>query len=293
MERGKVATIGYFDGVHRGHCFLIDTVRRVAAERSMDSLVVTFVEHPRSVLHADYQPELLTSPEEKMALLSESGVDRVEMLHFSKQLSMLSARRFMEDVLRARYDVRVLIMGYDHQFGHGGGTLSEYEAWGAACGIEIIRAEAMPDAYVSSSECRRMLNDGDVAGAASLLGHPYMLRGRVVPGHQVGHELGFPTANLQPHRHKLIPCCGVYAVYAVLDDGRTFRGMLNIGQRPTIDSSTNVTIEVNLLDFDDNLYDRDVTLRFVSYIRPEVRFSSRQELVEQIRRDRDRVLALL
>ena len=293
MERGRVATIGFFDGVHRGHRFLIDTVRRVAAERGMDSLIVTFAEHPRSVLQSDYVPELLTSPEEKTALLVESGVDRVEMMHFSEQLSRLTAKQFMQDVLRAEYDVRVLVMGYDHQFGHGGGTLSQYEAWGAETGIEIIKAEAMPDTYVSSSECRRLLGDGDVDGAASLLGHPYVLRGRVVPGHHVGHELGFPTANLQPHRHKLIPCRGVYAVYAVLDDGHTFKGMLNIGERPTIDNSTNVTIEVNLIDFDGNIYGRDVTLRFVSYIRKEARFSSRQELVDQIRRDRARVLSLL
>lgn len=301
--RPAVATIGFFDGVHRGHQFLIDEVKSaqpygMLAERSgartsqkvnedegSFSLIVTFAEHPRAVLQSDYVPELLTSPQEKLALLKQTGVDGIEMLHFTPELSRLAAKEFMQQILCNRLGVKTLVMGYDHRFGHGGGTLEEYLQWGREVGIEVIKASELPQTSCSSSVIRKLLSEGKVAEANELLGHPYTLQGKVVPGHQVGHELGFPTANLQPSVHKLVPMNGVYAVWAEVEGGKRYRGMLNIGERPTIDNSSKVTIEVNLLDFEGDLYGRDITLHFVQFLRPERKFGSREELVEQIKND--------
>ena len=321
-----VATIGFFDGVHRGHEFLIASlpalpqggeglatlegwregdrrekgeegpfadVRNGEAGKAWRRMIVTFAEHPRSVLQCDYVPELLTTPDEKVSLLKATGVDDVEMLHFTPEMSRLTAKQFMEQVLRDRLGVKVLVMGYDHRFGHGGGSLEDYQRWGREVGIEVVKALPLAEENVSSSVIRRLLKEGKVDEAARLLGHAYTLQGRVVSGQQIGHKLGFPTANLQPAAHKLVPCRGVYAVWADVEGGGRYRGMLNIGERPTIDDSTRVTIEVNLLDFEGDLYGRDVTLRFVRRLREEQRFKSREALVAQIQEDEQQVRTLL
>lgn len=289
---GCVASIGFFDGVHAGHRFLIEQVKQLSAERGMQSMLITFYEHPRTVLHSDYIPQLLTSPNEKLALLQETGIDRVEVLHFTTELSQLTAKEYMQQVLHHQFGVNVLVMGYDHRFGHDGGTPEQYQQWGREVGIEVVRAIEKKDNQtetniqsISSSAIRRLLTEGNVEAATALLGHPYTLLGKVVKGHHVGHELGFPTANLEPHVHKLVPARGVYAVWVELENGQRLRGMLNIGERPTIDASTNTTIEVNILDFDGDLYDHNVTLHFISRLREERRFDSREELVRQIKDD--------
>lgn len=291
---GCVASIGFFDGVHAGHRFLIEQVRTIAAERGMQSMLITFYEHPRSVLHSDYVPQLLTSPDEKLSLLRETGIDKIEVLHFTEEMSQLSAKEYMQQVLHDKLGVTVLVMGYDHRFGHGGGTQEDYQRWGQEVGIEVVLATEKKDYEktakghsLSSSAIRLLLGEGNVEAASTLLGHPYTLQGRVVKGHHVGHELGFPTANLEPHIHKLVPERGVYAVWVELEDGQRLRGMLNIGERPTIDSSTNTTIEVNILDFDGDLYDHNVTLHFISRLREERRFDSREALIRQIEQDEE------
>lgn len=294
-----VATIGFFDGVHKGHRFLLDTVKDEAQKRGMRSVIVTFAEHPRAVLHDDYVPQLLTSPNEKMALLQGLGVDNVEMLHFTDALSQLSARDFMKDILRDKLGVKVLVMGYDHHFGHGGGSWDEYQKWGDEVGIDILHALPLLSSIkdsdsssdnVSSSMIRKLLQEGRVADAAVLLGHHYTLLGKVVTGHQVGHELGFPTANLKQDTYKLVPANGVYAVWVELEDGTRYAGMLNIGNRPTIDNGESVSIEVNLLDFEGDLYNHHITVHFVDFLREERKFGSREELVEQIKKDKEKII---
>ena len=301
-----VATIGFFDGVHRGHQYLISSLKereesrekreefceerkekREERREAWRRVIVTFAEHPRSVLQTDYVPELLTSPQEKVELLKETGVDGIEMLHFTKEMSRLTAKEFMEQILRDKLGVRVLVMGYDHRFGHGGGTLEDYLRWGHEVGIEVVKALPLQEEKVSSSMIRRVLKGGRVDEAARLLGHAYTLQGEVVKGFHVGHELGFPTANLKPYTHKLVPARGVYAVYADLDDGKRYAGMLNIGERPTIGNSTEESIEVNLLDFEGDLYGRQLTVQFVAFLRPERKFENREALVEQIRLDEE------
>ncbi|MBQ0049605.1 MAG: riboflavin biosynthesis protein RibF [Bacteroidales bacterium] len=292
----SVATIGFFDGVHRGHCYLIDQLSEWKRQRGfLRSQIVTFAEHPRAVLCSDYVPELLSSAEEKEELLRHTSADSVEMLHFTPALSKLTARAFMEEILRDKLGVQLLVMGYDHHFGHGGGTWEDYVRWGKETGIEVVQALPMPEygaeedrpmPRVSSSAIRQLLCQGKVEEASLLLGRRYRLEGIVVGGRQVGREIGFPTANLQLSSKKLLPMKGVYAVRVTLDDGRCYKGMLNIGERPTIDDSREVSIEVHLLGFSGDLYGRKLALEFFSFLRHEQRFSSREALVEQMEADK-------
>lgn len=288
MERSseaRVASIGFFDGVHRGHLCLIEQLRDEAGRRGMGSLLVTFDRHPRTVLSPSQVPPLLTTLEEKERLLRETGVSEIAILPFTLELSRLSAREFMEQVLRRELGVEVLILGYDHAFGHGGGSLDDYVRWGRETGIEVVRAHELSSLMVSSSKCRRLIEEGDVRGAAEMLGRFYTLSGEVVRGFHVGHELGFPTANLQVEAEKVMPRNGAYAVWATLADGERHGGMLNIGTRPTIGNGETTSVEVNLLDYDGNLYDQRLTVEFVARLRDERRFESRSELMSQLALD--------
>ena len=288
MERSseaRVASIGFFDGVHRGHLCLIEQLRDEAGRRGMGSLLVTFDRHPRTVLSPSQVPPLLTTLEEKERLLRETGVSEIAILPFTLELSRLSAREFMEQVLRRELGVEVLILGYDHAFGHGGGSLDDYVRWGRETGIEVVRAHELSSLMVSSSKCRRLIEEGDVRGAAEMLGRFYTLSGEVVRGFHVGHELGFPTANLQVDAEKVMPRNGAYAVWATLADGERRGGMLNIGTRPTIGNGETTSVEVNLLDYDGNLYDQRLTVEFVARLRDERRFDSRSELMSQLALD--------
>lgn len=288
MERSseaRVASIGFFDGVHRGHLCLIEQLRDEAGRRGMGSLLVTFDRHPRTVLSPSQVPPLLTTLEEKERLLRETGVSEIAILPFTLELSRLSAREFMEQVLRRELGVEVLILGYDHAFGHGGGSLDDYVRWGRETGIEVVRAHELSSLMVSSSKCRRLIEEGDVRGAAEMLGRFYTLSGEVVRGFHVGHELGFPTANLQVDAEKVMPRNGAYAVWATLADGERHGGMLNIGTRPTIGNGETTSVEVNLLDYDGNLYDQRLMVEFVARLRDERRFDSRSELMSQLALD--------
>lgn len=284
-SEARVASIGFFDGVHRGHLCLIEQLRDEAERRGMGSLLVTFDRHPRTVLSPSQVPPLLTTLEEKERLLRETGVSEIAILPFTLELSRLSAREFMEQVLSRELGVEVLILGYDHAFGHGGGSLDDYVRWGRETGIEVVRAHELSSLMVSSSKCRRLIEEGDVRGAAEMLGRFYTLSGEVVRGFHVGHELGFPTANLQVDTEKVMPRNGAYAVWATLADGERHGGMLNIGTRPTIGNGETTSVEVNLLDYDGNLYDQRLTVEFVARLRDERRFDSRSELMSQLALD--------
>lgn len=288
-----VATIGFFDGVHRGHQCLIDQVRQQAAARGLSSMVLTLDQHPRQVLQADYQPQLLSTLPEKTDLLTHTGIDVCRVLHFDADMCQLTAPQFMQQVLRRQLNVQVLVMGYDHRFGHGGGTMEQYVRWGREAGIEVLQAQPLQDEYASSSQCRRLLAEGRIAEATHLLGHPYQLGGQVVAGHGVGHQLGFPTANVQPDAGKLIPARGAYAVRVTLADGSQHPGMLNIGTRPTLDNGTDQSIEVHLMDYEGDLYGQRLCMQFVAFLRPEQCFATRQQLISQLQHDRQQALAAL
>ena len=295
-----VATIGFFDGVHRGHRFLIRQLTRYAVGHDLASLLVTFRTHPRQVMQAAYQPQLLTTYDEKCGQLATTGADYCLTLDFTTALAALSARRFMAEILKEKLSVKGLGIGYDHRFGHDRSEgFAEYVEYGRELGMEVVRADAfaMSEVNVSSSMVRACLAEGEVGMAARCLTRPYEITGRVVHGFHVGHELGFPTANIQVEdAQKLIPKNGVYAVWVKGKTGgeeHVWGGMLNIGLRPTMENGENRTIEVHLLDFAGDLYGCRLTLSFVRRLRDERKFRNKGELVHQLREDEAMVRMIL
>lgn len=285
-----VATIGFFDGVHRGHRFLIDRVIEEAQRSGMSSAVITFDRHPREVLQTDYQPDLLSTLDEKLLLLSKTHVDNTVVLHFDASLAALTAHDFMRDVLQGQLKVRKLIIGYDNRFGHNRSEgFDDYVRYGKELGIEVIRADAFlpDDVRVSSSVIRTCLREGRVEEANRLLGYDYTIESRIVSGYQNGRKMGFPTANLDVTRcQQLLPASGVYAVLVRLKDSVGWkRGMMNIGHRPTF-NGTSTSMEVNLFNFSGDLYGQELFVSFISKIRDERKFDSIDALAEQLQHDK-------
>lgn len=292
----RIATIGFFDGVHSGHRYLFERLRSEAEARGLQPLIVTFDCHPRSVLQSDYVPQLLTTLEERKALLEPFG--EVVVLSF-EQVQPLTAAQFMA-LLHKRYQVSVLLMGYDHRFGSDRlHTPADYRRTGEKTGVEVITTGAFQDGewHVSSTEIRSALSNGNIALANELLGRPYSLCGTVIHGKGIGRRLGFPTANIQPDdRCQIIPKSGVYAALVntpTMDNAPAF---VNIGTNPTVAGLTDsgvdapVSIEVHIPSFKGDLYDQRLELRFMQYLREEKRFESVEALRDQIKADVDSIL---
>ena len=295
IEQGIVATIGFFDGVHVGHRFLIKELQDCGKELNMPSAVITFPEHPRQVLHSDYRPKLLDTFQEKMERLETTGIDYCIALDFTYELSLYSAADFIR-LLAEEYHVKGLLIGYDHRFGHDRSDgFEQYVEYGGQVGMEVRKASPYDEENirVSSSEIRRLLQEGKVEMANALLTYPYQLRGRIVSGYKVGRTIGFPTANIEVDSpYKLLPKVGVYAVWVELL-GKRYKGMLYIGKRPTLQNGDNLTIEVNILGFSGNAYNDEITVSFVYAVREDKTFESVEALREQLERDRQTVDKLL
>ena len=248
-------------------------------------MVVTFERHPRQVICPDWQPQLLTSLEEKEALLAATGIDVMVVLRFDAAMAALSAQAFMSRVLKDRLNVDALLAGYDNRFGHGRTEgFDDYVGYGKTIGIDVVGAEALmqQESAVSSTRIRRLICEGRVGEAADCLGRRYSLSGNVVHGEQVGRRLGFPTANIVPEdSQKLLPADGVYAVEAWTDDGRRMAGVMNIGTRPTFNGHSR-TLEVHLLDFSGDLYNQRLTVSFAARLRDECTFTSADALQQQM-----------
>lgn len=291
-----VATIGCFDGVHKGHQYLIEQVHDIAKAEGLASCLITFTHHPRQVLDMNYRPRLLTCLSQKIERFEHSPIDYCVLLRFTEELSLLSAREFME-ILHNMYHVQTLFVGYDHHFGHNQHEgYQEYCQYGKEVGIRVLRSRALVEEgiSISSTLIRSCLLEGDVKRANFYLGYNYYLNGRVVDGRKLGRTLGFPTANIQPLcAEKMLPVSGVYAVYVYLGKHR-YVGMLNIGSCPTVnDDNQTVSIEVHILNFLGDIYQELIKVEFVDYVRPEVKFDSVEELTEQLQRDRVAVKNLL
>lgn len=292
-----VATIGFFDGVHSGHRYLLHRLTEDARQLQLQSTVITFDEHPRKVLHADYQPQMLSTLDEKLHLLAKTGVDHCALLHFTPTMAALSARDFMQQVLCRQLHVKRLYMGYDNRFGHSAGeTFDDYVRYGRELGIEVVHYTPfeLNGVCVSSSVIRSFLQAGEIAMANRCLGYPYTLVGKVVHGYRQGRLMGFPTANLDTTGwHKLWPAPGVYAVRARLDGSDTmYPAMMNIGTRPTFNGHE-LTLEVNLIDYSADIYDQMMLVSFVGRIRAEHKFNSPAELAQQLVTDREQAIQIL
>lgn len=295
-----VATIGVFDGVHLGHQRLIGMMAAKAREQQRSSMVITFDRQPQQLFDPAYHPQLLTTLEEKESIISQMGIDFLVVLPFTHELAALTAGAFMRQILWEQLHVRTLVIGYDNRFGKNRAEgFDDYVRYGQQIGMQVLRGDAEMMANgkkaVSSSVIRELLTEnGDVALMPQYLTRNYALTGHIVSGEHIGHQLGFPTANLSPDSSdKLIPAAGAYVVWAYVEGESQRRpAMMNIGTRPTFDGS-HQTLEVNILHFDGDLYGKKVTVSFVERLRPERRFESPEDLAAQLHRDRCQVEQLL
>ena len=276
----SVATIGFFDGVHLGHRRVIETLVSRARETGREAVVVTFWPHPRAVLQQDARDlRLLTTLEEKKQMLLSLGVDRVEVLPFTRRLASLTAEQFVRDILINNIGIDTLVAGYDNKIGSDGRPVMQIEDLEVICTDEIRSKD-----HISSTVIRKKLEEGRVEEAAEMLGYRYAMKGVVVAGNRLGRTLGYPTANMRLYEPlKLVPGHGVYAVdVEVL--GREYKGMTNIGTRPTVGGQT-VTVETHILDFDEDIYGLPLTISFRRRVRDEIHFSSLDALKAQLALD--------
>ena len=297
------ATIGFFDGVHLGHRYVVEQLCRQAEEHGWPTMAITFDRHPRQVVDTSWHPLLLTTLEEKVELLRQTGIDLLVVLPFDERMAALSARDFMWQVLRQRLGVRLLLTGYDNHFGHRTADSQEgfndYVHYGHEMGIDVVCGKGLQPStlnlHVSSSLVRRLIGEGRVEEAAQCLGRYYSLRGTVVKGYQQGRKMGFPTANMQVDACRLLPADGVYAVHVHLPTPSSTSslfppptGLTNIGMRPTFDGHQR-TIETHILDFDGDIYGQVIEIVFIARLRDEQHFDSPAELALQMARDAESV----
>ncbi len=286
-----VVTVGVFDGVHCGHDAIIRRLLAVAKEKKGKSVVVTFWPHPRLFLTPEGAGlKYLSTLREKRELFDKKGVDHFIIVPFTRELSNYSSEKFIKEIIVGKVQAKYLIVGFNHHFGKNReGSFETLKSLAGKYKIEVeqVDARVVDNQNVSSTRIREAMNSGDILLANRLLGYHYSLNGTIIGGKKIGRSLGFPTANILPkERYKLIPKDGVYAVYINLDD-KTLKGMLNIGLRPTLSNGENgKSIEVHIFDFKHQIYGKDVQVRFVGRIRDEVKFSSVEHLVEQLKKDK-------
>ena len=292
-----VVATGFFDGVHLGHRLVIDTLLRAARERGEQSVVVTFWPHPRTVLQKDARElRLLTSLSEKRAMLSELGVDRVEVVPFSREFSRLTAEEYLREWVVGRLGGTAVVLGYDNRMGSDGLAHDAIAPLAQSLGLDVIECGAIfgesgsenrisAGNAISSTKIRAALERGEVAEAEAMLGYRYGLHGVVVAGNRLGRTIGYPTANMQLYEPlKMVPANGVYLV-EVETLGGHYYGMANIGVRPTVSGAGVRTIETHIFDFDELIYGLDIRLRFIAKIRDERRFESLEALKERLAAD--------
>lgn len=283
-----VVTSGTFDGVHLGHQKILDCLKETAKIKGGESVIITFFPHPRMVLFNDSQNlKMLNTISEKIYLLAHFGIDHLVIIPFTREFSEIDSQTFIQSILIEKIGAKVLVIGYDHRFGknrEGGFVYLKENA--SKFGFEVVEIPRhdVESIGISSTIIRNSIFAGDVQQASQLLGANYNLTGKVVKGKQLGRTLGYPTANIYVvEAYKLIPADGVYAVYITYDN-QIFKGVLNIGKRPTIEGKDR-TIEVNIFDFDKEIYGENLSIAFEKKIRDEEKFESLDALKEQIQLD--------
>lgn len=291
-----VVTIGTFDGVHLGHQAVFEQMRVEAKRVKGETVVITFHPHPRIILGLDSSNlKFVKTEKKKIEHIAKAGIDNLIIIEFTKEFASISSEQFIKDLLVDYIHPKVLIIGYDHQFGNNReGSIELLTSMGNQYGFIVKKVESQDvgDITISSTKIRNLLNQGDIAGANKLLGHEYSITGKVVTGKSIGHNLGFPTANIEvADEYKLIAAVGVYAC-RVHFHGITYKGMSNIGFRPTIEQG-DLTIEVNIFDFDKDIYGKEITISFVKRMRDEHKFENIEALKTQLAKDKIQALIIL
>ncbi|MCX7745195.1 MAG: bifunctional riboflavin kinase/FAD synthetase [Flavobacteriales bacterium] len=295
--RRPVVTPGTFDGVHIGHRKIIERIKQKANEINGESVVLTFEPHPRLVLFPDdNQLRLLTTLDEKLHLLEQAGVEHVVVIPFNLEFSRLTAVSYVENILVNKLHTQCLVIGYDHQFGRNReGSIEQLQKLAPRFGFEVeeIPPQDIDDIKVSSTKIRNALLAGDIQTANTFLTYLYNFEGTVVKGNQIGRTLGYPTANIQPtDTLKLIPGIGIYAVQIDIE-GKKYKGMMSIGKRPTVEETDQVTIEVHVFDWSEDLYNQRIRIYMVAKMRNEEKYNSLEELKEQLILDEKQARELL
>jgi len=293
-----VVTMGIFDGVHRGHRTLLDQLVSKAGEANGESVVITFSPHPRLVLEQkQLNLSFLTTMEEKIVLLSKINIDHLIVIEFNKQFSKIEACDFVKDILVKKIGTKHLLLGYNHHFGRRGeGDFSTIKDCSQAFDFRVEQVQGFhtEEGAISSSRIREALLSGKLEESNSMLGYSYSVSGTVVSGRKIGRSIGFPTANIKPDdQYKLIPCNGVYAVEVNIEE-KIYRGMLSIGTNPTVNTDNRIkSIEVHILDFDADIYDKKITIVFRKRLRDEKKFADMKQLAEQMIIDKHDTIRVL
>lgn len=284
----RAAAIGMFDGVHLGHMEIIRGLKKEASKRGLETAVISFRNHPQLFFKKDSDLKMLMSLDDRLKKLSAAGVNTIILFDFDRTLSQLSAYDFIKKI-RDEYGVSLLMIGFNHRFGHNkSDNFYDYCRYGKELGVEIIKGKEYSGTYcpVSSSIIRKLILSGKVDDVMKCLGTPFTLKGTVVHGFKKGREIGYPTANILPENDcVIIPHNGVYAVKVILEDGRKYGGMVNIGTRPTFTNEKKISIEVNIFDFSEDIYGQNITLEFIKFLRSEIKMESVGMLIEQLKSD--------
>lgn len=291
-----VVTIGTFDGVHTGHRKIISDMKNLAAETGGETVVLTFFPHPRMILHPeDDSIKMLTTMDEKAEMLEDLGVDHLIITPFSRDFSNQSAEEYIRDILVNKIGTKKIVIGYDHRFGKDRqGGLADLQRLGPVYGFDVVEIpeQDIYEVAISSTRVREALLNGAIELAHTFLSYPFFITGKVVRGDQLGRTIGYPTANVVvEEKYKLIPLDGIFAV-KVKTGGETYKGMAYIGTRPTVNGVTR-NIEVNIFDFDKEIYNEQIRMEFYNFVRDDMKFDSLDALKEQIGKDKKDVLALL
>ncbi|MBX3164322.1 MAG: bifunctional riboflavin kinase/FAD synthetase [Bacteroidetes bacterium] len=297
IEKPAIVTIGTFDGVHLGHQKILKRLQELKHETGLQTVVLTFEPHPRKVLFPEQKDlKLITLVDEKLELLDKYGVDVTVVYPFSKQFSQLSSEFYVKDILLKQLNVKHLVIGYDHKFGHNrSGDINTLKHYSSANNftLEEISAQDIDRIAVSSSKIRKALEEGNLNLASEFLGHDFFLNAQVIKGKQLGKTLGYPTANLKlESQEKIIPKIGVYFVSLRVEEKNYF-GMMSIGVNPTTDNDNTVKLEVNIFDFDGNIYSKNIQVNFLKRLRDEKKFSNLNELKTALHQDKETCLQLI
>ncbi|MET3114810.1 riboflavin kinase/FMN adenylyltransferase [Pedobacter sp. CG_S7] len=288
-----VVTIGTFDGVHYGHQKIVKRLCELAKTTGGESVILTFFPHPRLILDPENQDlKMINTISEKAVILADLGVDHLIIIPFTRDFSNLSAKEYINNVLVNTLGTKYIIVGYDHRFGKDRkGGMPELEEYAKVYDykIEVIKEQDINDVAVSSTKIRQALLEGNVALAAQYLGYHFSLEGRVIKGDKIGRTIGFPTANIFiEETYKLIPSDGIYAVTVKMEND-LYKGMAYIGQRPTINGMTR-NIEVNIFDFNQEIYGQVIKMSFLQFLRHDVKFTGLETLKEQLQKDKENTL---